>query len=248
MRLTGAGSLRSLRFIGAGSLRSLRFSGLISILGAACSSGDADLGGLAAACERTFEGTICEDGIDDDCDGGDEECPATRPFSTTAAWWDCRGTPPRDVLAFVRFSSSDRHFRDGACLVFSEGAPDEIYVSANSFARTSYDQLGCTTAEGCTCPSFEGLSSHDDRLFAFSVSDEDCPGVALTDEGITSNPCRRPIIAPLGVVTAYRFVGRGKAGVMARLRHFSTIELACASFEGRPFTRLSTASVQLVVR
>jgi hypothetical protein len=110
---------------------------------------------------------ICNDNVDDDCQGGDAVCPTTQGNGVDVPAWDCEDeSPPANVYAWAKFEQDQPYFQAGGCFVFFEGLAGEFYVKHNlQRANTSPD---CAGINGCTCPSLNGWPSYDRRLYAFT--------------------------------------------------------------------------------
>ena len=116
-----------------------------------------------------FQGSegVCNDFVDDDCDGVDEVCPESRPYQVTVPDWDCTGDPPESVYAWARFDDGGDYFAPGGCFVFFEGGKDVFYSTRVDLERAE----PCPDNRyGCTCPSLGQAPSFDRRLYAFTLA------------------------------------------------------------------------------
>jgi hypothetical protein len=186
---------------------------------------------------------VCGDNVDDDCDGVDMDCPASQP-SVSPPGWDCQGEAPGNVYAWARFEDGNGYFADNGCFVFFEGQPGEFYVEHN-MQRSNPD---CANSpNGCTCPSLNGWSSYDRRLYAFTLQGdtESCPDVSLRDHAgedqVVSNACRKYLYQMHYYDIPYSFVAGSQAAMDARIDAFPTVEVACA--EDAPHANLPYATL-----
>lgn len=195
---------------------------------------------------------ICDDNLDDDCDGEDEACPETAPLGMTLPEWDCTGAPPANVYAWARFEDGGGYFQDGGCFVFFEGSPDQFFVQRVDIERTNQDP-SCEQINGCTCPSLNGWPSYDRRLYAFTLAGgvDDCEPISIRDhageEQVVSNHCRKYLYQMHFYDIPYSFVAEGIAVLDRRLSLFPTVEIACAEdapHANLPFQSLIASPVQ----
>ena len=226
---------------------------LVCVVGGERPEGYADWASVADDCaaadptRHPDADEICGDQLDDDCDGADADCPTTRP-SVVVPSWSCEDdSPPSSVYAWARFSNGNGYFQDGGCFVFFEGLPGEFYVKGD-LSRVS-QAASCETINGCVCPSLNGWSSYDRRLYALTSKAplEDCPDLWLVDhagqEQVVSNACRKYLLQlhwP-GQEIPFSFVAAGEEALRRRLDAFSTVEVAC--LEDRPHRNLPYATL-----
>ena len=193
---------------------------------------------------------ICDDYVDDDCDGEDEACPASQPDEMLVPTWDCTGAPPENVYAWAQFEDGGDHFKAGACFVFFEGKKDVFYAQ-----RVGVEPLqACQDkTHGCVCPSLNGWKSYDRRLYAFTTRGEPgaCETIALTDhageEQPVSNTCRKYLYQLHRYDIPYSHVASSLGALERRLGEFSTVEIACledAPHQNLPFASLLTTSIE----
>ncbi len=194
---------------------------------------------------------ICDDNVDDDCDGVDADCPTTQGTGMDVPNWDCQtGQPPPNVVAYARFESGNGYFQDGACFVFFEGYKGEFYVRPVGLVRTSSDP-SCDTLNGCTCPSLNGWPSYDRRLYAFTKADKTpCAEIAIRDHGgedqPVSNDCRKYLYQLHYYDIPFNYLADDVEILRKRLTLFPTVEVACAEdtpHQNLPFASLMEASV-----
>lgn len=175
---------------------------------------------------------VCNDNVDDDCDGEDEACPASQPDEMSVPAWDCTGDAPENVYAWARFDDGMGYFKDNGCFVFFEGKKDIFYVQRN-VERASSDS-SCDTINGCTCPSLNGWPSYDRRMYAFTRLDVDaseCEEVSIRDHGgedqPVSNGCRKYLYQMHHYDIPYSYIASSLEGVRQRIELFSKVEIAC---------------------
>ena len=191
---------------------------------------------------------ICGDRVDDDCDGGDAECPTTNPAGLTMPNWDCTdGAPPANVYAWAHFPEGNDYFQANACFVFFEGLPGEFYVERVNVTRTN-DDPSCEDRNGCTCPSLNGWPSYDRRLYAFTrqdVADESCDEVWIQDHGGEDQPvsssCRKYLYQLHYYDIDISYIAASAEDLSRRLDRFPVVEIACA--EDRPHANLPFQSL-----
>ena len=213
---------------------------------------------------------ICGDHFDDNCVAGDDDagCPQSQPAGITVPTWDCvTGAPPASVVAWARFGDGPPYFDEGACAVFFEGLPGELYVTWTGLVRHSsrHDRGDCGTYEGCVCPSDP---PYDRRLYAFTLAGapEDCEALGIRDHAgndqPVSNACRRYLYALHGAGDTpfyardgqpefdlpFSYVSGDRAALLQRLTAFPTVEVACAANPPNsflPYATLMTAPIEL---
>ncbi len=197
-----------------------------------------------------FQGSegVCNDFVDDDCDGVDEVCPESRPDQVAVPNWDCNGDAPESVFAWARFADGGGFLKDGACFVYFEGAKD-VFYSTRVGVEGAED---CSNPNGCICPG-GGSTGYDQRLYAFNLSGTPgaCDEIAHTNsqgmDQAASNSCRKYLYQLHQFDIAYSHVATTTEALERRLTAFPTVEVACVadltfSF---PFSSLLTAEVQL---
>lgn len=192
---------------------------------------------------------VCNDNVDDDCDGKDEVCPASQPNQMSVPDWDCTGQPPANVYAWSRFDDGGGYFKDGGCFVFFEGKKDVFYSQRVNINPAS-DDCG---SNGCVCPSMGGWPSYDRRLYAFTTSGapDDCDEIALVDhageEQPVSNECRKYLYQLHRYDIPYSHVASSLDTLERRLNSFSTVEIACledAPHMNLPFKSLLVMAIE----
>lgn len=186
---------------------------------------------------------VCEDYVDDNCDGMDEACPTTNPADVEVPSWDCTGTAPANVYAHATFSTATGGIESG-CFVFFEGLTDEFYVTQVGLGRT--DPVCAESISGCTCP---GSPSYDRRIYAFTrqdIADAECPEIVLQDqpgsdgggsgdgsvnlEQPVSNECRKYLYQMHFYDMEYSYVGN-LANLEDRVKLFPIVEITCTPIE-----------------
>lgn len=194
---------------------------------------------------------ICNDNVDDDCQGGDAACPTTQGNGVDVPAWNCEDEqPPSNVYAWARFEQDQPYFQAGGCFVFFEGLAGEFYVKHNlQRANTSPD---CAGINGCTCPSLNGWPSYDRRLYAFTQDTdlENCEEVEIIDHGgedqPVSNACRKYLYQLHYYDIPYSYIATGVDAMERRLSVFETVEVACAHdapHRNLPYQTLMSAQV-----
>jgi hypothetical protein len=186
---------------------------------------------------------VCNDFVDDDCDGDDEVCPESRPDQVTVPDWDCTGDPPESVYAWARFEDGGDLLEDGACFVYFEGGKDVFYSTRSGVAPAN----GCAGRD-CVCPG-----GYDQRLYAFNISGapDACDDIVHSNsqgmDQAVSNDCRKYLYQLYEFDNAYSHVATTTAALDLRLASFPTVEVACVgdSTFGFPFSSLLTAEVEL---
>ncbi len=195
---------------------------------------------------------ICDDNVDDDCDGRDADCPTTQGTGLDLPDWDCQtGAPPPNVVAWAYFPDGNGYFQDGGCFVFFEGYPGEFYVTRKNLVRAN-NSPDCETLNGCTCPSLNGWPSYDRRLYAFTKADRDpCEEIAIRDHGgedqPVSNACRKYLYQLHYYDIPFTYLTDSVEALRRRLNAFPTVEVACAAdtpHQNLPFASLMAAPVQ----
>ena len=195
---------------------------------------------------------ICNDNVDDDCDGDDAPCPETNAADLDIPAWDCTGVPPPNVYAWARFADGGEHFMPGGCFVFFEGLKGEFYVQRAQLTRSNQD-ASCDTMNGCTCPSLNGWPAYDRRLYAYTLrGDADaCAETSIIDHGgedqPVSNHCRKYLYQLHFYDIPYNYVAGSVEGLQRRLELFPTVEIACAEdapHANLPFVSLLTAPIE----
>ncbi len=193
---------------------------------------------------------VCNDFVDDDCDGEDEACPTSQPDQMSVPSWDCTGQPPANVYAWASFADGAGYLQDGGCFVFFEGKKDVFYSQRVNISPASAD---CNARTGCVCPSLNGWPSYDRRLYAFTTSGDpsECEEIALVDhageEQPVSNACRKYLYQLHRYDIPYSHVASSLATLERRLTNFSTVEIACledAPHNNLPFASLITMEIQ----
>ncbi|MEZ4431078.1 MAG: hypothetical protein R3F65_01610 [bacterium] len=195
---------------------------------------------------------ICNDYVDDDCDGRDARCPESQPAVQVPAWSCEDDRPPANVYAYARFDDGRGYFNDRGCFVFFEGIPGEYYVK-RALTRAS-QAASCNQINGCTCPSLNGWPSYDRRLYAFTLQGNDpaaCAPIEIIDHGgetqPVSNDCRKYLYQLHFYDIPYSFVAAGRATLDRRLDLFPTLEVACAAdrpHANLPYQTLLTAPIR----
>ena len=196
---------------------------------------------------------ICDDSVDDDCDGEDRPCPTTMESALDEPDWDCSGTPPDNVIAWALFADNNDYFESGTCFIFYEGLKGEFYVKQPRLEPKPerFASGTCDMVEGCICPSLDRAPSEDRRLYALSVMDapSDCPDIAIqAGEGAhqpVSNHCRKYLLQ-----LHFYPIGRSYVGDMEtlhrRLDLFPRVEIACLAAlpdQNLPFASLAIAQI-----
>ena len=194
---------------------------------------------------------ICNDNVDDDCDGADEDCPTSQPDQMTVPSWDCTGTPPDNVYAWAKFADGGGYFQDGGCFAFFEGKKDVFYVTRHIFRENT--DPNCDKINGCVCPSLNGWPSYDRRLYAFSLRGdaEACDPISIRDHGgedqAVSNSCRKYLYQMHFYDIPYSYVSSSIDALEQRLELFAKVELACAEdapHANLPFKSLLTTTIE----
>ncbi len=186
---------------------------------------------------------VCNDFVDDDCDGADEACPESRPDQVTVPDWDCTGEAPESVYAWARFEDGGDLLTDGACFIYFEGGKDVFYSTRS----------GVTPANGCTGPNCVCPRGYDQRLYAFNISGDpaECADIIHTNsqgmDQAVSNSCRKYLYQLHEFDNAYSHVATTTEALDVRLSAFPTVEVACVgdSSFGFAFSSLLTTEVQL---
>jgi len=195
---------------------------------------------------------VCGDNVDDNCDGEDEECPASQPANLDVPDWDCQGDAPSNVYAYAMFNDGGGYLQDGGCFVFFEGAKGTFYSQKVGIAPAQTE--GCDARYGCVCPSEGGWPSYDRRLYALTLSGEaaDCEQLELIDHAgedqPVSNSCRKYLYQLHRYDIPYSYVAGSMDALTQRLENFSTVEVAClrdSPHANLPFKSLLTAEIQL---
>ncbi len=192
---------------------------------------------------------ICNDILDDDCDGEDMECPTTQANDLNLPGWDCNGDAPANVYAWAKFEQGNGYYQDGGCFVFFEGLPGEFYVQHNlePIAREGSEDGCLDTRNGCVCPSGGTWPSYDRRLYAFTrqAQTDDCPEISVRDhageEQVVSNKCRKYLYQLHFYDIPYSYIASGTDALEDRLAAFPQVEVACA--EDAPHANLPYASL-----
>ena len=189
---------------------------------------------------------ICGDRLDDDCDADDEMCPATQPASTLLPGWDCDDDqPPSNVYAWAKFDLGESTINPG-CFVFFASGTDTFFVQRIGLDDTP----SCTDPGGCVC-QYDGGQGYDQRLYAFTRSDEaeSCEAIQLGDgENVVSNACRKYLYHLYDDSRGYSFVAANQEALSERLAAFGTVEIACVkdvTFSGFPYQTILSAAVTL---
>jgi len=197
---------------------------------------------------------VCGDNVDDDCDEMDEACPETLPADQPGMQgdlvWDCQGTPPDFVYAFARMTDGGEYFKNQGCFVFYETSKDAFFVQ-----RANIERLNPCPGEryGCTCPSLNGWSSFDRRLYAFTLqgTPDECAELALIDhageEQPVSNACRKYLYQMHRYDIPYSYIASSEAELDRRLELYSTVEIACMAdnpHRNLPFASLVTMQIE----
>lgn len=194
---------------------------------------------------------ICNDNVDDDCDGVDEACPTSQPDQMSVPSWDCAGSPPTNVYAWAKFEDGKGYFKDGGCFVFFEGKKDVFYVTRHLFRENT--DPNCDKINGCVCPSLNGWPSYDRRLYAFSLrgTPERCDPISLRDhageEQVVSNSCRKYLYQLHFYDIPYSYVSSSLDALDERLTRFDRVEIACAEdapHANLPFASLLTTTIE----
>lgn len=199
-------------------------------------------------------GGVCNDGVDDDCDGVDEACPQSQPAQMDVPSWDCTGAAPSNVYAWARIDDGAGFYDEGGCLIFFEGEPGSFYVKPTGVSPVVTD---CEFAadEGCTCPNSVGPSepSYDQRLYAFTTAGDPAacdpivlPGAFSTVQQPVSNDCRRFLVPLFQPRSEIFFVAGSIDQLESRVASFPRIEFACAAApdcEGADWATLFTMNI-----
>lgn len=189
---------------------------------------------------------ICGDYVDDDCVGGDAECPTSELARLRYPEWDClNGAAPDNVYGWAVFEQGNAYYQAGACFVFFEGLPGEFYVQRVNVERTS-NAASCDQINGCTCPSLNGWPSYDRRLYAFTKgTDEPCSEVSIQDHGGEDQPvsssCRKYLYQLHFYDIDVSYVAGSAEALDRRITRFPTVEIACA--QDRPHVNLPFQSL-----
>lgn len=171
---------------------------------------------------------FCADRVDDDCDGGDEPCPATLP-SDAAPAYACDGPAPSSVLAHATLASNEQ-VASGCVFVYqSESGAFYAAVSVTDGPSPRGPQ-GAST----------GLCQYDTsarRHVFFTTSPvEDCATVVYTypdqvNNQLLSTDCRRMVrniqSNDPNFTPDIQFLPGDLAAQEARLSRFDTAEVAC---------------------
>lgn len=197
-----------------------------------------------------YEGAqgVCNDYVDDDCDGMDEACPTSIPNQMNIPEWDCTGDPPANVYAWARFDDGKGYFKPGGCFVFFEGSKSVFYVQRVGIERPA----PCMNAnQGCTCPSDQGRPAYDRRMYAFTRDPgvTDCPNIPLSDaqpngmrieDQPVSNACRKYLLqmheGREENIIQLSHVASSLDALEERLERYSVVEISC--LEDQPHTWL----------
>jgi hypothetical protein len=194
---------------------------------------------------------VCNDNVDDDCQGGDAVCPTTQGNGVDVPAWNCEDEqPPSNVYAWARFEQDQPYFQAGGCFVFFEGLEGEFYVKHN--LQRANNSADCASINGCTCPSLNGWPSYDRRLYAFTQDTdlEGCEEIEIIDHGgedqPVSNACRKYLYQLHYYDIPYSYIATGADALERRLSVFETVEVACAHdapHRNLPYQTLMSARV-----
>jgi hypothetical protein len=210
-------------------IRSIVPYALTLVVTVACGteSGTDDAGRSLDACDDESL-VFCADRVDDDCDGGDEPCPATQPADAAPAF-TCNGAAPSSVLAHAVLSSNEQV--ESGCVFVYQSASGAFYA-----AVSVTDGPSPRGPQGVSAGLCQYDTSARRHVFFTTSPVEDCADVIYTypdqvPNQLLSTECRRmvrniqsndPTFTP-----DIQFLPGDLAAQEARLARFDTAEVAC---------------------